>query len=149
MDKARILIIDDDERICRLVKRYVEKDGFDLVFANTTEEARTRLNDDTIELILLDVMLPDTDGFTLAQEIRTSSTIPIIFLTAKAEIRTITVGVFSCISCRAVNCAAPAMTTMEKAIVSNTLSPASVASTPNRVANGIITRMNGLLSMIP
>ena len=45
MDKARILIIDDDERICRLVKRYVEKDGFDLVFANTTEEARTRLND--------------------------------------------------------------------------------------------------------
>lgn len=86
MDKARILIIDDDERICRLVKRYVEKDGFDLVFANTTEEARTQLNDDTIELILLDVMLPDTDGFTLAQEIRTSSSIPIIFLTAKAEI---------------------------------------------------------------
>ena len=86
VDKTRILIIDDDERICRLVKRYVEKDGFDIVSANCTEDARTQLNDDAIELILLDVMLPDTDGFTLAEEIRKTSTTPIIFLTAKAEI---------------------------------------------------------------
>lgn len=86
MNNTRILIIDDDERICRLVKRYVEKEGFDLACANCTEDARTLLSDDGIELILLDVMLPDTDGFTLAQEIRTSSTTPIIFLTAKAEI---------------------------------------------------------------
>lgn len=86
VDKTKILIIDDDERICRLVKRYVEKDGFDMVCANSTEDARTQLNDGAIELILLDVMLPDTDGFTFAQEIRKSSTTPIIFLTAKAEI---------------------------------------------------------------
>ena len=86
MDNAKILIIDDDDRICRLVQRYLEKNGFNMISANCTKDARVLLHDDAISLILLDVMLPDTDGFTLAQEIRTSSTIPIIFLTAKAEI---------------------------------------------------------------
>ncbi len=86
MNKAKILFVDDDERICRLVKRYVVKNDFDMICAHTGEEARLSLHDNSVELILLDVMLPDTDGFTLAQEIRSTSTTPIIFLTAKAEI---------------------------------------------------------------
>jgi len=84
--KAKILFVDDDERICRLVKRYVEKNNFDIIYAHSAEEARSLLHDDTVTLILLDVMLPDTDGFTLAREIRNTSTTPIIFLTAKADI---------------------------------------------------------------
>lgn len=86
MNKAKLLFVDDDERICRLVKRYVVKHGFDIVYAHNSEDARTLLQDGDISLILLDVMLPDTDGFTFAQEIRSISTTPIIFLTAKAEI---------------------------------------------------------------
>ena len=85
-NKAKILFVDDDERICRLVKRYVEKNNFDMIYAHSGKEARALLHDNSVTLILLDVMLPDTDGFTLAREIRTTSTTPIIFLTAKAEI---------------------------------------------------------------
>ena len=85
-NKAKILFVDDDERICRLVKRYVEKNNFDMIYAHSGKEAHALLHNNTVALILLDVMLPDTDGFTLAREIRTTSTTPIIFLTAKAEI---------------------------------------------------------------
>ena len=79
MNKAKILFVDDDERICRLVKRYVVKNDFDMICAHTGEEARLSLHDNSVELILLDVMLPDTDGFTLAQEIRSTSTTLLFF----------------------------------------------------------------------
>lgn len=86
MLKTKLLIIDDDTRICRLVKRYVERYNYDLMCASNGEDARELLHDDTISLILLDIMLPEVDGFTLAKEIRQTSTIPIIFLTGKTDI---------------------------------------------------------------
>lgn len=86
MSNTKILFIDDDQRICRLVKRYLEGNGFEVVFAHDAAQANTLLPDDAIALILLDIMLPDKDGLTLAQEIRSTSDTPIIFLTAKAEI---------------------------------------------------------------
>ncbi len=86
MSKTKILFVDDDERICRLVKRYVAKNDFDMICVHSGTEAHALLRSTSFELILLDVMLPDTNGFTLAQEIRNTSTTPIIFLTAKAEI---------------------------------------------------------------
>jgi len=86
MNNAKILFIDDDERMCRLVKRYLEGNGFDTIFAHNAADASKLVTDDAIALILLDIMLPDKDGLTLAQEIRRASNTPIIFLTAKAEI---------------------------------------------------------------
>jgi len=86
MNNTKILFIDDDPRICRLVKRYLEGNGFQAIFAHDAAVANELLPDDTIDLILLDIMLPDKDGLTLAQEIRNTSTTPIIFLTARAEI---------------------------------------------------------------
>lgn len=86
MHNIRILFVDDDDRLCRLVKRYIENQGFEIVCANSAEAAYPHLRDDTIALVLLDIMLPDKDGMTLAQEIRNLSDIPIIFLTAKADI---------------------------------------------------------------
>lgn len=86
MDKIKILFVDDDQRMCRLVKRYIESHGYEMVCANTAEKAHSLLQDESIALILLDIMLPDKDGMTLAQEIRCHSTIPIIFLSAKSEI---------------------------------------------------------------
>jgi len=86
MSNTKILFIDDDQRICRLVKRYLEGNGFKVIFAHDAAQANKLLPDDAIALILLDIMLPDKDGLTLAQEIRSTSDTPIIFLTAKAEI---------------------------------------------------------------
>jgi len=87
MNKSKILYVDDDQRLCRLVKRYVENYDFDFVMAHNANEAhRILVENDDISLILLDIMLPDRDGLTLAQEIRNQSSTPIIFLSAKAEI---------------------------------------------------------------
>jgi len=86
MNNTKILFIDDDQRICRLVKRYLEGNGFDVIFAHDAADANNLLPDDSIALILLDIMLPDKDGLTLAQEIRSKSDTPIIFLTARTEI---------------------------------------------------------------
>lgn len=83
---AKILLVDDDVRICRLVQRYVETNGFDFIYAHSTKDALDLLQDNTVSIILLDIMLPDTDGFTLAKKIKKLSTTPIIFLSAKAEI---------------------------------------------------------------
>jgi two-component system OmpR family response regulator len=86
MNKIKILFVDDDQRLCRLVKRYLEKNNCDLVCAHNAEDTYILLKDDSIALILLDIMLPDKDGLTLAKEIRSLSNIPIIFLTAKADV---------------------------------------------------------------
>lgn len=86
MNKNKILFVDDDQRLCRLVRRYIEKSGDELICAHNAEDAYIFLKDETISLILLDIMLPDKDGLTLAKEIRSFSDIPIIFLTAKADI---------------------------------------------------------------
>ncbi len=86
LDKAKILFVDDDQRMCRLVNRYIENHGYTMVCAHSAEDAYSYIPDDSISLILLDIMLPDKDGMTLAREIRSLSTVPIIFLTAKADI---------------------------------------------------------------
>ena len=86
MNPVNILFVDDDVRICRLVQRYVEANGFQITCAHNTKDALKILEKHTVDIILLDIMLPDTDGFTLAQEIKKSLTTPIIFLSAKADI---------------------------------------------------------------
>jgi len=87
MNDTRILFVDDDERLCRLVKRYVVNSGYELITAHNAADTHKLIEkDDTISLLLLDIMLPDTDGLTLAKEIRVYSSLPIIFLTAKADV---------------------------------------------------------------
>ena len=86
MDKATILFVDDDQRMCRLVKRYIENHGYKMLSAHNTVDAHTLIQDNAITLVLLDIMLPGKDGLILAQEIRELSDIPIIFLTARAEL---------------------------------------------------------------
>ena len=73
-----ILIIEDERGLIKMLKRFRE-----IYQAETGSEALKRLNEHRIDLILLDVMLPDTDGFNLCQEIREISDVPIIFLTAR------------------------------------------------------------------
>ena len=81
----KILIVDDDENICELLRLYLEKDGFETVVANYGEQAVDYAAKYTPDLILLDIMLPKLDGWQVCREIRKSSDVPIIMLTAKGE----------------------------------------------------------------
>ena len=82
MKKA--LVIDDDVDILYLIKDILEDDGYEVVISNSAEEAYIKLNDD-IDIVLLDVMMPGTDGFSFCKKIRDEVEIPIIFLTAKTS----------------------------------------------------------------
>lgn len=81
----KILIVDDDENICELLRLYLEKDGFETLVANDGEQAVKYANNNSPDLILLDIMLPGLDGWQVCREIRKTSDTPIIMLTAKSE----------------------------------------------------------------
>ena len=85
MENKKILIVDDDENICELLRLYLEKDGFDTVVANDGEKAVELARTVSPALILLDIMLPKLDGWQVCREIRKFSVVPIIMLTAKGE----------------------------------------------------------------
>jgi len=86
MEPKHILFVDDDKRLWRLIERYLEHAGYEVSCVSSGDELHASLEQGSFDLILLDIMLPGKDGLTLANEIRTRSRIPIIFLTAKAEI---------------------------------------------------------------
>ena len=92
MSNEKILIVDDDRRMCRLLERYLEQAGYRVRFAHNGDEMQRILQQDPTTLLLLDVVLPGKDGLVLAQEVRDVSDMPIIFVTAKAEISDIVSG---------------------------------------------------------
>jgi two-component system KDP operon response regulator KdpE len=81
----RILVVDDEERIVRFIRLNLEQDGFQVVEAFTGKQAMERLRQALPDLILLDVMLPDLDGFEVLRMVRENHEVPIIMLTAKTE----------------------------------------------------------------
>lgn len=86
MDKAKILIVDDEERMRKLVKDFLVKDGFEVLeCANGLDAVDTFEADPSIALIIMDVMMPVLDGWGAVQAIRNNSRVPIIMLTAKSE----------------------------------------------------------------
>jgi len=85
MSMGRILVVDDDKNICELLRLYLEKEGYTVTISNEGEEAITKFNAINPDLILLDIMLPTLDGWQVCREIRKTSNVPIIMLTAKGE----------------------------------------------------------------
>jgi two-component system, OmpR family, response regulator RegX3 len=83
--KPRILVVEDEETISEPLAEHLERDGFDTEVAGTIEGAREAFHRVEPDVILLDVMLPDGDGRDLCREIRKSSEVPIIMLTARGE----------------------------------------------------------------
>ncbi len=83
--RRRILVVDDEERMVRFIRLNLEHDGFQVSEAYNGTQAIERLRDTLPELILLDVMLPDIDGFEVLQLVREISDVPVIMLTAKGE----------------------------------------------------------------
>lgn len=81
----KILIVDDEKLLVKGIRYNFEQDGFTIVAAYDGEEALKMANDKTIDLIILDLMLPKIDGLTVCQKIREFSNVPIIMLTAKTE----------------------------------------------------------------
>jgi DNA-binding response OmpR family regulator len=83
----RILIVDDDPRIRQMVTRYFEDEGFLVTGAADGSAMRRALLDHTVDLILLDLVLPNSeDGLALAREVRTSSDVPIVMLTGRDDV---------------------------------------------------------------
>lgn len=82
---AKILIIDDEPSIIELATLYLERDGFKVEGVGTGKDALTRLESSNPDLIILDLMLPDIDGFEVCRQIRARSNIPILMLTARKE----------------------------------------------------------------
>src|SRR2546427_10234922 len=84
-DAPRILLVDDEQAIQTLLAYPLRKEGYAVVSATTGREALERFRDGRFDLVVLDVMLPQLDGFDVCRELRARSAVPIIMLTAKAE----------------------------------------------------------------
>ena len=84
-ERRRILVVDDEERMVRFIRLNLEHDGFQVSEAFNGKEAIQKMRDLTPDLILLDVMMPDLDGFEVLETIREISNVPVIMLTAKGE----------------------------------------------------------------
>ncbi len=83
---SKVLIIDDDKKHSELLKAYFKRFGIYLVCAYEAESGFRMLNREDPDLLLLDVMLPGKDGFEICREVRKTSNIPIIMLTARGEV---------------------------------------------------------------
>ena len=81
----RILCIDDDTNICDLLKMYLTKEGFEVDVANDGVQGMDVFRSRTPDLILLDIMMPNMDGWPVCKEVRKVSGVPIIMVTAKGE----------------------------------------------------------------
>jgi two-component system phosphate regulon response regulator OmpR len=84
-DPVHILLVDDDERILRLLSRYLQHEGYRVSCATCSRDMWHCYETESPELVLLDIVMPDMDGFTLARELRARSGIGIIMLTGKND----------------------------------------------------------------
>jgi DNA-binding response OmpR family regulator len=83
-ERRRILVVDDEERMVRFIRMNLEHDGYQVMEALNGKQAIDKLRD-TPDLVLLDVMMPDIDGFEVLETVRQVSSVPVIMLTAKGE----------------------------------------------------------------
>jgi len=81
----RILVVDDEERMIRFIRLNLEHDGFKVIEAVNGTQAINKVRSNMPDLALLDVMMPDMDGFEVLKIIRETSAMPVIMLTAKGE----------------------------------------------------------------
>lgn len=90
MDKGlknyRVLIVEDERRIARFLQMELEHEGMNTAIEDNGRRAYERIMQENYDLVLLDVMLPDMDGFTICRKVRELSQVPIIMLTAKDDI---------------------------------------------------------------
>ncbi|MDE3876442.1 response regulator [Sinorhizobium meliloti] len=81
-----ILVVDDDSRIRQMLSRYFEEEGYRVTLAGDGREMRDCLDKQSIDIILLDLVLPGEDGLTLARDLRARSDVPLIMLTGRDDV---------------------------------------------------------------
>ena len=88
MDALKILVVDDESRMRKLVRDFLVRKGYEVLEAGDGEEALEKFYEDKeIALIILDVMMPKMDGWEVCREVRRESKVPIIMLTARSDER--------------------------------------------------------------
>ncbi|AGE77107.1 TPA: response regulator transcription factor [Bacillus thuringiensis] len=85
MNKYRVLVVDDESDMRQLVGMYLDNFGYEWGEAENGKEALKKLETDHYDFVVLDIMMPEMDGLSVCKEIRKTSDVPIIFLTAKGE----------------------------------------------------------------
>lgn len=85
MNDGKILVVDDDKNICELVRLYLKKEGYDVICAYDGISALKEFRENKFSAAILDIMLPGLDGTDVLKEIRKTSNMPVIMLTAKGE----------------------------------------------------------------
>ncbi|TQX85782.1 MULTISPECIES: response regulator [unclassified Rhizobium] len=86
ISKIHILVVDDDPRICQMLQRYFEEEGYGVTVAHDGKSMKRAMTTMAFDAILLDLVLPGDDGLTLARDIRAGSDIPIIMLTGRDDV---------------------------------------------------------------
>ncbi len=84
--KIKVLVVDDDKRILQILRLYLSKDGYDVVTCERGDDALDLALDPGLGIMILDVMLPGLDGWEVLKNVRRSSDVPVIMLTAKGDI---------------------------------------------------------------
>lgn len=79
----KILIVDDEPNIVTLISRYAQREGYDIVTASDGREAIDKCQSEDFDVIIMDVMMPDTDGFTACKKIKEFKDVPVIMLSAR------------------------------------------------------------------
>lgn len=82
---AKLLIVDDEEKIREIIKKYAVFEGHTVIEAKDGMDAIEKFKNHSCDLIILDIMMPELDGFSTAKEIRKTSSVPIIMLSARSE----------------------------------------------------------------
>jgi CheY-like chemotaxis protein len=102
---TRILIVDDDTKLCRMIRDYMEPMGYDIAMAHTGTAGLELALGEQLGAVILDVMLPGMDGFEVLRRLRTKSNVPVVMLTGRSEeskwqiaISTYSIGRLTCIS---------------------------------------------------
>lgn len=82
----RVLVVDDDHQLTEFLKRFLTKNGFEVDTAGSATQMGLRMEHSEFDIVVLDVGLPDIDGFQILRELRRNSTIPIIMLTVRDDV---------------------------------------------------------------
>jgi two-component system OmpR family response regulator len=83
--KGRVLVVDDEPKVLSIVRSYLQKEGFQVMEAHDGKQALEAFRREKPDLIVLDIMMPELDGLDVLREIRRTSRVPVILLTAKVE----------------------------------------------------------------
>src|ERR671934_326652 len=83
---AQVLVVDDDQKIVQLVRAYLEREGFGVTTAGDGRTALALIADQSPDLIVLDLMLPELDGMSVARRVRADSDVPILMLSARGSV---------------------------------------------------------------